>query len=119
MIIDDEPALCAGLSSFLEDEGIGVQIAASGAEALALAEQNNGLQLCILDMRLPDIDGNQLALRLHQLDPSLRFLIHTGSAAYSPPDSLQRLGISERDVFSKPLLDMGLLVDAIKRLLHD
>ena len=43
----------------------------------------------------------------------MRFLIHTGSTNYNLPPALTDIGISPKDVFQKPLVDMGVLVEAI------
>jgi len=115
LVVDDEPALCISLAAYLEDEGMRVHTAASGEEALALVVAGLRVDACILDMRLPGIDGNQLALELHRRLPGARCLIHTGSSCYHLPQALRRIGIGDQHVFAKPLPDLGVLAAAVRR----
>jgi len=118
LLVDDEPALCRTLAAYLEDEGMQPHSAGSGEEALALVDAGLVVDVCVLDMRLPGIDGNQLALQLHRRLPSARYLIHTGSSCYSLPQTLRQIGITERDVFCKPQADLSRLAEAVRRLCH-
>ena len=69
-----------------------------------------------MDMRLPGMDGNDSIRAVHAIAPGLRFLIHTGSAAYSLPADLRTLGLDRSHVFFKPLQDMAPLARAIRAL---
>ena len=60
-------------------------------------------QICIMDMRLPDMDGNTAIRTLHQMYPEMEFLIHTGSSSYSLPDDLRALGLDDDRVYQKPV----------------
>ena len=69
LIVDDEPAIARALRPALEGHGFAVVTASSGAEAIArvAAEEEAPLQLILLDLGLPDIDGVDLAARLRRL----------------------------------------------------
>ena len=114
LIVDDEALIASSLQVFLEDEGFKVASAASGEEALATLEQDAGFNICIMDMRLPGIDGNTTIRQIHQLHPDIRFIIHTGSIDYRVPGDLQQLGIQTDHLFHKPLMDMQPIEDAIR-----
>ena len=101
-------------TAYTEDERITVSQAESGEQALEMVRGGGLYQVCVMDMRLPGMDGNATILALHALQPSLRFLVHTGSIHYVLPPSLREIGISSGDVFRKPLADMGLLADAVR-----
>lgn len=113
LIVDDEVSICENLAAFLEDEGLQVHVAYSGEDALRLVEEGLEIQVCIMDLRLPGIDGNQTALSLHQIAPEIRFLIHTGSTDYTPSAELVCIGVTSAHLFSKPVADMTQLVQAI------
>jgi two-component system OmpR family response regulator len=113
LVVDDELAVRENLAAFLEDEGMRVTQAESGEQALETVAECR-FQACVMDMRLPGMDGNAAILALYELQPDLHFLIHTGSVNYSLPPALRRLGMSEAQVFMKPLQDMGILADAIR-----
>ena len=116
-IVDDESVVCSNIAAFLEDEGFTVYSAASGEEALdILLEQK--FDVAIIDMRLPGINGDTLILKAHEIQPALKFLIHTGSTNYSVSRSLEEIGVKKEHVFRKPLLDMSVLTKGILKLLE-
>ena len=66
LVVDDEPNIAELLSAALTFEGYQVGVAATGAEAL---EQVRTFRphLVMLDVMLPDFDGNEVCRRLrHQ-----------------------------------------------------
>jgi len=95
LVVDDELAVRDNLAAYLEDEGMRVGQAESGEEAVELVKGDRSFEICIMDMRLPGMDGNTCILALHTLQPDLRFLVHTGSANYSPPPALRDIGVSD------------------------
>ena len=113
LVVDDEPFIVTGLRTFLEDEGMQVESAASGEEALDIVRSDSGIDVCIMDMRLPGMNGDSTIRSLHEICPNLRFIIHTGTADYSIPDDLRAMGIDEQQLFTKPLLDMKPLAETV------
>ncbi|MGE5371836.1 MAG: response regulator [Solirubrobacterales bacterium] len=118
LVVDDEPSIRNNLASYLEDEGYRVISAGSGEEALDQARSDR-IDLGIIDMRLPGIDGNTVIEELHHIDPSIQFLIHTGSVNYEIPSHLSGIGLSPHDVIRKPLFDFEVLISAIDRKIGD
>jgi CheY-like chemotaxis protein len=116
LVVDDEPLIVTGLRVFLEDEGMQVGSAASGEEAVDIARNDSGFDVCIMDMRLPGMNGDTTIRTLHEICPDLKFVIHTGSADYTIPDDLRALGIDETLLFAKPLPDMQPLADTVAAL---
>ena len=116
LVVDDEPFIVTGLQIFLEDEGMQVDSAGSGEEAVDIAQGDCGFDVCIMDMRLPGMNGDNAIRALHEICPDLKFIIHTGSADYSIPDDLRAMGIDEQQFFAKPLLDMTPLSKTVAAL---
>jgi len=117
LLVDDEEIVRITLEAYLEDEGFTVISANSGEEALErLADQR--VDIGIIDMRLPGIDGNTLISRLNKLRPEMKFIIHTGSMGYSLPESLVGMGISDELVFKKPIKSMSKFTNMIKSLME-
>lgn len=70
LIVDDEPGLLFSLKAYLEDEGHIVTGVTTGKEAIrALTE--HAYDIVIIDVRLPDIDGNEVILRTQKTDSPL------------------------------------------------
>ncbi len=116
LIVDDEEMVRENLKAYLEDEGLPVMAFESVTPALDWLRETASCPVCIMDMRLPDIDGNSAIHLLHQLYPDMEFLIHTGSSSYSLPDDLRAMGIDEARVYQKPLSDMAPLAIAVRSL---
>ncbi|MCP4151167.1 MAG: response regulator [bacterium] len=115
LVVDDEKIIRNSLEFFLEDEGFEVNTADTGEGALRILD-NEDMDVGIFDMRMPDIDGNTLIMKIHVKCPSLKFIIYTGSSDYVLPGVMTDIGITMDEVFIKPLTDMGLLVDTLLRL---
>jgi CheY-like chemotaxis protein len=116
LVVDDEPLIVHNLRAFLEDDGIPVASASSAEEAIARIEGGEDYDVCIMDLRLPGIDGNRAVQTLHARRPSLKFVIHTGSSNYVIPTELRAMGIDDAQLFRKPVADMRPLVDMVRRL---
>lgn len=113
LIVDDEPLIARNLQVFLEDEGMHAQSVYSGEKALELTRDQDSFDVCIMDMRLPGLDGHASIRGLRKICPHLKFIICTGSSEYTFPNDL---GIEEISVFRKPLLDMTPLAAKVRRL---
>lgn len=116
LVVDDEIAICENLSAFLEDEGMRVICVHSGEDALSRINAGLAIQICIMDLRLPGMSGTAAILAIQQLDPRVRFVIHTGSAQEDVAAELQRAGLAGMPVFKKPVADMADLAQAARRL---
>ena len=77
LIVDDEPDLCWALENLLASKGLPCQTAQTAQGALDLMKTRR-FQLAFLDVTLPDMNGLELARRLRELDPGLRFVIVSG-----------------------------------------
>jgi DNA-binding NtrC family response regulator len=117
LVVDDEITVCSNVAAFLEDEGFTVFSAFSGEEALDFLLKQK-IDVAIVDMRLPGIDGDTLILKAYEVQPVLKFLIYTGSTNYSLPGSLEGIGVKKAQVFRKPLSDMNILTQGILTLLE-
>ena len=62
LIVDDEKKICNILSEILEDEGYAISLSFNGTDAQKIIKNNN-IDLVLLDLKLPDIDGITLLRR--------------------------------------------------------
>ena len=77
LVVDDEPAVRAGITQALGKLGFEVQTAATGAEGLRLmAVRPAGIVL--LDVRLPDLGGMEVLKSLRQDHPDVVVIMITG-----------------------------------------
>jgi len=117
LIIDDEEMIRINLQAFLEDEGHTIFTADSGEDAIQFLEKNT-VDLAIVDMRLPNMDGNAVILEAMKLNPELKYIIHTGSSEYTLPEELIAKGLHANQVLLKPLPDMKVLLDAMYKIME-
>jgi len=116
LVVDDEPGVAAALKAYLEDEGMDVHSAGSAEEALQLVGAGVAFDVCIMDLRLPGMDGDAAIRSLHRLCPQLKYLIHTGTAGYDLPKDLGTIGVGSGQFFRKPLPDMAPMAAAVRKL---
>jgi PAS domain S-box-containing protein len=107
LVVDDEPAMRTAIGNFLSSLGHGVTVAAGGLEARALLDRNE-YDVVLLDLRMPDLGGDDLYRELVQRDPrhagrvvfvtgdthntqARRFLAEAGRPSVSKPFQLDDL----------------------------
>jgi DNA-binding response OmpR family regulator len=57
LLVDDEVSFVETMSKRLTKRNLKVATAFSGADALALLEKNEGIDVVILDVKMPGMDG--------------------------------------------------------------
>ncbi|HYL36423.1 MAG TPA: response regulator [Bryobacteraceae bacterium] len=104
LIVDDEPDTCWALEHVLRKQGLRTQRALSGAQALREVEQRS-YALALLDAKLPDMDGLELAVRIRALDPGLLIIVVSGYFYQDAPaiQQAQASGLIQ-DFVCKPFL---------------
>jgi signal transduction histidine kinase/ActR/RegA family two-component response regulator len=112
LVEDDEPVRDLARAS-LERQGYSVLTARDPDDALRIAHQHpNGIALLLTDVRMPGMQGPELATRLRFMRPGLRVLFMSGYAAEAvTSDTLKRATLLE-----KPFLP-GALTRAVRRAL--
>ena len=119
LILDDEPAIPIALQDYLEDlGGYEISLANSGEEAIDKLKDFRA-DVCIVDMRLPQMTGNEFIIQAHELYPEASFIIHTGSLDYTVPPELREIGLSSRCIVHKPVSNMDLFHKKIQELKSD
>jgi DNA-binding response OmpR family regulator len=73
LVVDDDEAISAGLTRVLESQGYFVRRLDRGAGAVAAAKPD--IELVVLDLGLPDIDGIDVCRKLRNARPELAILI--------------------------------------------
>jgi len=79
LVVDDEEALCQLIRDALARRGYRVLLATSGVEGVRLyREHARHVQLVILDMVMPGMDGRAVFEALRAINPGVRVLVSSG-----------------------------------------
>jgi len=114
LIVDDDELIRDCMTAFLEDEGFQVHTAARAEDALLSIAAVNPV-VCITDLQLPGMNGEEFIQKAVEICPAARFMIHTGSA-YVLADELRAIGMNSDDVLLKPIHDLSLLARLIIKI---
>ncbi|MDO7907149.1 response regulator [Paenibacillus sp. JX-17] len=103
MIADDEPIIREGIRDAVDWTELGMEViheAEDGEEALELAVRD-GMDVLLVDMNMPFLDGIGLMKRLRIELPDCRFVIITGHDEFAYAQEAIRLGVE--DYILKPV----------------
>ena len=79
MIVDDEEIILDVVNTVLQEAGLNVIMARNGKEAIEMFRNHEGkIDLVILDMSMPGLDGIETFKRLREIDPELKVILSTG-----------------------------------------
>lgn len=101
LIVEDDPDLSDMVSSYFRAQSYDVRAAEYGEEALAIAAEHP-LDLIILDVRLPDIDGFELCRRLREKRRTESIPIIFLTEKQARRDKLTGLELGVVDYITKP-----------------
>ncbi|MDZ7289672.1 MAG: sigma-54 dependent transcriptional regulator [candidate division KSB1 bacterium] len=99
LIVDDEESFRAHLMRLFVRRGYAVTDAATGAEALALAERQQ-FDILLLDIFLPGLDGIEVLRAIKERAPDTQVIMMTGNATVSNAIASMKLGAY--DYLTKP-----------------
>src|SRR5674476_991558 len=101
LIVDDDETILAVLKEILELDGYTVETAATGKEAIEKSE-NILVNLSLLDIKLPDMEGTELITKLHKADPQMIKIIITGFPSFD--NAVKSLNLGADAYIMKPCL---------------
>jgi two-component system, LuxR family, response regulator FixJ len=114
-VVDDDTDVLGSLQFLLETDGFAVRTFKSGA-ALLRDEAPNGADCFVIDYKMPNMNGLDLARRLRTRDIAAPIILITGYPDESIPEKAATAGISK--VLRKPHLEES-LIGHIKGMLAD
>ena len=115
LIVDDEADLRNLLNSVLSGAGYDTAEAADGKEAIAIV-QKRVLDLALLDIRMPKMDGIEVLTFLHKNSPSTKAIMLTGYADLKYAMEAKEYGA--KDFISKPYKTDDVL-STVRRILGE
>ena len=111
MVVDDDPFFAANLKDILEKEGYRVLAANSGEEALEVAKGDN-VDLYLIDMKMPVMNGLETYLQLKEIRPGAVAVMTTAYREEMQDLIDQAISSSAYTCLSKPV-DMNQLIELL------
>jgi DNA-binding NtrC family response regulator len=106
LVVDDDPGVRYTLREILSSEGLQVDEAADGLEALSRLEAQPAA-LVVTDLRMPGMDGMELLRRLAARSPAPRVVVITAHG--SERQAVEAMKAGAHDYFRKPFDNEELL----------
>jgi len=98
LVVDDEEVVRIIMVQVLQDNGYTVLEASDGLEALRIAKEHTGrIDLLLTDVKMPGMNGLELAARLLSNRPEMTVLYVSGHA-----DSTRQIQLQEGQVIIEP-----------------
>ena len=114
VLVDDDEAFRLALAERLSLAGFQVS-AYAGAQAAVKAMREDFDGVVVTDLRMPGMDGRQLARRLAEMDPDLPVVIMTGHGDVA--EAVEAIKLGAYDFLTKPFAPER-LVETLRRALE-
>jgi two-component system cell cycle sensor histidine kinase/response regulator CckA len=116
LVVEDEPVVRGLVHEMLTSAGYTVLVAATPGEAIAIAEGDDLIDAVVTDLVMPEMNGHQLAQRLHELRAGVPVLYTSGYAG----DIVEARGLVEAgDAFIRKPFSAAILVGKLQQLLAE
>jgi DNA-binding NtrC family response regulator len=100
LVVDDEPSMLTYTRTLLEMDHYGVETATSGEEAVRRLESKDTVDLILLDMAMPRMDGLQTIEACKKLRPAQRIVVC--SCVTDTSTVVQAIKLGALDYMTKP-----------------
>jgi len=116
LIVDDDVRNVFALTSALEAQGLEVLYADNGHAGIAKLEANEDISLVLMDVMMPELDGNQTTQRIREMPQFVDLPIISLTAKAMQGDRERSLAAGATDYVTKPV-DLDHLLDVMRRWL--
>ena len=111
LLVDDEVPFVEAMSRRLKKRDISIVTSFSGSEALDVLEKDRSVEVAILDVKMPGMDGIETLGEIRKRFPLVEVIMLTGHATVETGIEGMKLGAF--DYLMKPC-DMDVLMDKLK-----
>lgn len=111
LLVDDEIPFVETMSKRLTKRNLKVDSAFSGTEALAFLEKNEHIDVVVLDVKMPGMDGISTLREIKRMRPLIEVVMLTGHGTIE--SGIEGMKLGAYDYLTKPC-DMDVLVAKIQ-----
>jgi CheY-like chemotaxis protein len=116
LIVEDEEAIQFFFEKALKKTQANLFFVRDGYEAIDMIQKNTEIDLVLMDIRLPRMDGIEATTKIRQLNPELPIIVQTANALPSVYESAIQSGCNE--FITKPIRIDALLSILKKHLTY-
>ena len=106
LLVDDDESILHTYTLILEKNGYYVETAVNGKQTISVLNKSS-FDLVILDIVLPDINGDKITLHIRKSDIEVEIILITGFSSYQK--CIDSLGLGISDILLKPIPPLELL----------
>jgi PAS domain S-box-containing protein len=114
LIVEDDPVSYAFLKELFQPTGADLYHAADGLEAVNQFRKNKNIDLVIMDIQLPEMDGFEATRIIRSLNSNIPVIAQTAFAMSDDKEKMKQAGFD--DYISKPI-DINKLLAIVNRWL--
>ncbi|MBI9083129.1 MAG: response regulator [Desulfobacterales bacterium] len=114
LLVDDEKELIETIAQRLHQRGFGVDCAFSGMDALNRLEKGGAIDVVVLDVKMPDLDGIKLVEIIKEKHPLIEVVMMTGHATID--SAIEAMKFGAFDYLTKPCDLDDLIAKATKAI---
>ncbi len=112
LIADDDPSIRNLLRAFLENEGYTISEAQTGAEVMGIIANGKGVDLLLMDLRMPELSGMDILQRINEQELGVPVLLMTAFGTSNV--AIKAIQLGAYDYITKPF-ELEDVLHAIQR----
>ena len=118
ILADDEPIIVNGIQNFINWKELNCQICATFSNGLSAYEylMQNSVDILITDIRMPEMDGLELARKIYEEQLSVKVIILSGYSDFQYAQKALRYSVFDFIVKNNPLEK---LTDSVKKAVNE
>jgi hypothetical protein len=117
LVVDDEESMLDLARELLQEQGYRVLNAGNGRQAVEVFRNHGGpIALVLLDLMMPEMDGQRTLLELRKIDPQVPAIFCTG---FMPDDVVRNLSPKDRKRIVQKPFDPRVLFTMIRQLVDE
>lgn len=101
LLVEDDPASCSFFQEAFEPKEVNLLVANNGKEGLELYEKQKSIDLILMDISLPDLDGIEVTKTIRKKDKEIPIIAQTAHAMGDDRSTCLNAGCN--DYITKPI----------------
>jgi PAS domain S-box-containing protein len=101
LIVEDDLLGCEYLKEIMEPTNVSIILVENGLEAVSSIRSNQGIDLVLMDLRIPEMDGYTTTSEIKKIRPEIPVIVQTANAM--PEDRLRAEEAGCDDFVTKPI----------------